>query len=149
MPMIGLVPSLMVADVLRAVAFYHEVLGFDFVRGLAEGTRAEVVGTPSGPLAWALVRNGQARLAFATRSYLAAAAPRLVNTSLGGSLVIDLECDNLTAVCERIGERAPFVRALHLTATGVRQCSIEDPDGYILTCSERVQPGTPHSETMP
>jgi uncharacterized glyoxalase superfamily protein PhnB len=147
MPMTGLVPSLMVEDVLRAVAFYHEVLGFDFVRGLTEGTRAEVVGTPSGHLVWALVRNGQARLAFATRSYLATAAPRLVNTKRGGSLVLDLECDDLNAVCERIGERAPFVRALHLTATGLRQCSIEDPDGYILTCSERVQTGAPHAET--
>jgi len=147
MPMTGLVPTLMVEDVLRSVAFYHEVLGFAFVRGLAEGTRTEVVGAPSGPLAWAQVANGEARLAFATRSCLSSAAPRLVNMKLGGALVLDLECDDLTAVCERIGERAPFLRAMHLTATGRRQCSIADPDGYILTCSERVQPGTPHAET--
>jgi catechol 2,3-dioxygenase-like lactoylglutathione lyase family enzyme len=100
--MTGLVPTLMVEDVLRSVAFYHEVLGFAFVRGLAEGTRTEVVGAPSSPLAWAQVANGEARLAFATRSCLSAAAPRLVNMKLGGALVLDLECDDLTAVCETL-----------------------------------------------
>lgn len=137
MSMTGLAPTLMVQDVNRAVHFYHEVLDFSFLWGLVAASREPVTQWPaSGPLAMALMGNGQARLSFQTRSFMAATLPRLANEPIGGSLVLYMECEDLDALCERVGERAPFLKAPHTTAHGVRQCSIEDPDGYILTFAE-------------
>ena len=137
MSMTGLAPTLMVQDVNRAVHFYYEVLGFEFVWGLAASSRTAVEKWPApAPLAMALVRNGAASLSFQTRNFMASTLPRLANEAIGGSLVLFMECEDLDALCDRIGERAPFLKAPHTTAHGTRQCSIEDPDGYILTFSE-------------
>lgn len=141
MPMTGLAPTLMVQDVNRSVHFYHEVLDFAFVWGLVATSRTAVTHWPaSGPLAMALMRNGEASLSFQTRSFMAATLPRLANEKIGGSLVLYMECADLDGLCERVGERAPFLKAPHTTAHGIRQCSIEDPDGYILTFAERAAP---------
>ena len=149
MSMTGLAPTLMVQDVNRAVHFYHEVLDFTFIWGLVAASRASVTQWPaSGPLAMALVRNGQASLSFQTRGFMAATLPRLANEAIGGSLVLFMECEDLDALCEHIGDRAPFLKAPHTTAHGTRQCSIEDPDGYILTFAERpVLSGEPMETT--
>jgi len=138
MTMTSLSPTLMVEDVNRTVHFYHEVLGFTFVWGLAAAARTGVTDWPASvPLAMALVENGAARLSFQTRSFMASTLPLLANERIGGSLVLFLECDDLDALCDRIGEHAPFLKAPHTTAHGDRQCSIEDPDGYILTFATR------------
>jgi catechol 2,3-dioxygenase-like lactoylglutathione lyase family enzyme len=138
MPMTGLTPTLMVQDVNRAVHFYREVLGFAFVWGLAAASRTPVAEWPApAPLAMALVQNGAASLSFQTRSFMVSTLPRLANENIGGSLVLFMECEDLDALCEGIGERAPFLKAPHTTSHGTRQCSIEDPDGYILTFVER------------
>jgi len=138
MTMTSLSPTLMVQDVNRTVHFYHEVLGFAFVWGVAAASRSAVTDWPPPvPLAMALVRNGAASLSFQTRSFMTSTLPRLANETIGGSLVLFMECDDLDGLCERIGESAPFLKAPHTTAHGTRQCSIEDPDGYILTFAKR------------
>lgn len=148
MTMTSLSPTLMVEDVIRAVAFYHEVLGFTYVWGVGENSRAAVAEwPPAGPLSMALIRNGSARLAFQTRSFMAATLPRLANQTIGGSFVLYMDCDDLDALCDRIGERTPFLKAPHVNAHGVRQCSIEDPDGYILTFATRPDAPAKHPET--
>lgn len=138
MSITSLCPTLMVGDVVRSVAFYRDVLDFSFVWGLDETSRAAVRDWPvRAPLAMAQVRSGQLRLSLQTRGFMARGLPRLANTPIGGSFVLYLECDDLDALCERIGERAPFLKAPHTNSHGCRQCSVEDPDGYILTFAQR------------
>jgi catechol 2,3-dioxygenase-like lactoylglutathione lyase family enzyme len=140
----------MVEDVTRSVAFYLDVLGFSFVWGVAEGSREPVPGWPaSGPLSMALVQNGQATLSFQTRTFMASTLPRLANTKIGGSFLLFMDCDDLDALCARIGELGPFLKAPHVNTHGSRQCSIEDPDGYILTFAQRTLAPTPTPETAP
>lgn len=147
MTITSLSPTLMVQDVNRTVHFYHEVLGFSFVWGLAAADRTAVPDWPAPvPLAMALMENGAARLSFQTRSFMAATLPLLSNQKIGGSLVLFLECDALDALCDRIGEHTPFLKAPHTTGHGNRQCSIEDPDGYILTFVTRPARPAPDSE---
>lgn len=137
----------MVADVNHSVAFYMDVLGFAFEWGLAEDSRTAVGSWPANtPLAMGLVRNGQAELSFQTRSFMAASVPGLANVHIGGSLILFLDCDDLDVLCERLSERVPFLKAPHVTAHGSRQCSIEDPDGYILTFAQRAA-ATPKTES--
>ena len=142
MSMLSLVPALMVEDVPRAVAFYRDVLGFALVEERSAGAAS------AGPPTYVRVRSGGASLAFATRGHLAAFAPRLANLKLGGTLVLELGCDDLDALCERIGERAPLLKAPHATAKG-RQCAIQDPDGYVLTFTEHAAPAATTPETIP
>jgi catechol 2,3-dioxygenase-like lactoylglutathione lyase family enzyme len=149
MSITSLCPTLMVEDVAHSVTFYLDVLGFSFVWGLAEDTRTAIHDWPSpAPLAMALVRNGQAQLSLQTRSFMASTLPLLANASIGGSFLLFMDCEDLDALYERISERVPFLKAPHVNAHGSRQCSIEDPDGYILTFAQRTLPPTPTMETV-
>ena len=143
-------PVLMVDDVARAVAFYRDVLGFGFLAGVAEAGRETVVDwPPPGPLVFAMIESGQARLMFETRSSMAADLPRFAEGKCGGSLILYLECDDLDALYERLSEHAPFLKAPHVTFYGTRECSIEDPNGYVLTFAQRLEKTSPTPETAP
>lgn len=141
-------PVLMVEDVGRTVAFYHDVLGFAFVVGVIEGARESVTVWPApGPLAFAMVQSGQARLMFETRASLAADMPRFAETKIGGSLILYLDCDDLDALYARLSEHAPFLKAPHTTFYGTRECSFKDINGYVLTFAESAAKTQPTSET--
>ena len=141
-------PVLMVDDVGRAVAFYRDVLGFAFVVGVLEGSRESVTQWPApGPLAFAMVESGQARLMFETRASLAADLPRFAEARIGGSLMLYLDCDALDALYARLSEHAPFLKAPHNTFYGTRECSFQDPNGYVLTFAERADTTPPTPET--
>ena len=141
-------PVLMVDDVGRAVAFYRDVLGFAFVVGVLEGSQESVTQWPApGPLAFALVESGLARLMFETRAAMAADLPRFAEPKIGGSVVLYLDCTDLDGLYARLSERAPFLKAPHTTFYGTRECGIQDPNGYVLTFAERAAPPTPTPET--
>ena len=140
-------PVLMVEDVSRTVAFYRDILGFAFVVGVVEGTHTSVTQWPApGPLAFALVESGLARLMFETRSAMAAELPRFAETKIGGSLSLYLDCDDLDGLYARISEHAPFIKAPHKTFYGTRECSFQDPNGYVLTFAEPADTPTPTPE---
>ena len=147
MSITSLCPTLMVEDVVRSVAFYLEVLDFAFIWGLAEDRTPLRTWPTPGALTMALVRNGRAEVSFQTRGFMASTLPRLANARIGGSFLLFMDCDDLDALCERIGERVPFLKAPHVNAHGSRQCSIEDPDGYILTFAQRTLAPTQPTET--
>lgn len=134
MPITQVAPRLMVEDVNRTVAFYNEVLGFAFVRGLAEATRQPVADwSPTVRLAYAEVRSGQAVLAFLSRAALASELPRLAEARIGGTAVVGLACDDFDALAARLGDILPFIKAPHPSPRGGREMSIEDINGYVLT----------------
>ncbi|EFL51756.1 Glyoxalase/bleomycin resistance protein/dioxygenase [Solidesulfovibrio fructosivorans JJ]] len=136
MPVTRAAPKLMVEDVARSVAFYRDVLGFEFVCGVTEDTRQVVDRPPaSGRLALAEVKSGQARLIFQSRASLTTELPRLGEAKIGGSVVIVLTCDDLDAFYDRVSERTPFIKAPHVTFYGARECSLQDVNGYVLTFS--------------
>lgn len=134
MSVIQVAPRLMVEDVNRTVAFYNEILGFAFTKGVDEATGRPVAGWPAPVrLAYAEVASGDAVLAFQSRSSLAAALPRLSEARIGGSAVIGLRCDDFDAVAARLADAVPFIKAPHQALRGGRELSIEDINGYVLT----------------
>jgi uncharacterized glyoxalase superfamily protein PhnB len=138
----------MVEDVTRTVEFYREALGFTFLLGVPEGTKNTVVDwPPPGPLAFAIVQSGQARLMFQTMTSLAAELPRLAGADIGGSVVLYMDCDDLEALYARVSEQTPFIKAPHTTFYGTRECSIEDVNGYVLTFAQSAAPTEPTPET--
>lgn len=148
MPITRATPVLMVEDVGRTVAFYCDVLGFAFVVGVVEAGRETVTTRPApGPLVFALVECGQARFMFETRAALAGELPRFAETKIGGSLILYLDCDDLDALYARLSEHAPFLKAPHNTFYGTRECSFQDPNGYVLTFAEAVAKTTTTPET--
>lgn len=141
-------PVLMVEDVGRTVAFYRDVLGFAFVVGVLEGSRESVTQWPAaGPLAFAMVERGLARLMFETRSAMAADLPRFAEPKIGGSVVLYLDCTDLDGLYARLSEQAPFLKAPHTTFYGTRECSIQDLNGYVLTFAERADTTTQTPES--
>jgi len=137
MSVIQATAKLMVEDVNRSVAFYGDLLGFGFARGLTEPSRQPTTDWPTAErLAFAEVRRGQARLCFQSRASLAAELPRLAEAKIGGTVVMTLACDDFDALAERLGDTVPFIKAPHRAWHGCRECSIEDINGYVLTLCE-------------
>lgn len=134
MSVIQVAPKLMVEDVNRTVAFYCDILGFVFTRGVTAASRQPATAWPAAErLAYAEVRSGQASLVFQSRASLAAELPRLAEAKIGGTGAVNLVCDDFDTLVERVGEAVPFIKAPHQTFYGCRECSFEDANGYVLT----------------
>jgi catechol 2,3-dioxygenase-like lactoylglutathione lyase family enzyme len=122
-------PNLFVADVSRSLAFYVDVLGFS--RGF------HVPDAP--PFVFASAISGAVEIFF---NDLAAAlkdhpeyAGRTAAT-LGNSMFI--EVDAADALHDRVKGRAKVVMPLITQWYGMREFSIEDPDGFLITFAQRV-----------
>ena len=99
MPMLKLVPSLIVDDMLKTIAFYRDVLEFELV--------------DAQPLAepwWARLRCGDAEILLQTRQSLLEEYPFYRDLPLGGPFDLYIEMDRIDEYYERVRARiTPYV----------------------------------------
>ncbi len=119
----GIIPSIPVADINRAVEFYQQVLGFELVRitGKDEVTRA-------------FLRAGNVRLIL--RSVSPEAPVDYRQTGLSDRLMLHVPVRDAEAFHERIRERVHVVREPVPRLFGLFEFTIEDTEGILLTFSE-------------
>jgi len=122
-------PNLFVADVSRSVAFYVDVLGFS--RGLS------VPEAP--PYVFASVVDGPVEIFFNDPIAALKDHPEYAGrtaATLGNSMFIEVE--EVDALHDRVRGKAKVVMDLVTQWYGMREFSIEDPDGFLITFAERV-----------
>jgi len=130
-----LTPNLIVSSVERSLVFYTEVLGFN---------RAITVPEQS-PFVFASVTSGPVEIFFNDTAAALAEHPGWagrVKASAGNSMFIEIEGDapgEIDALHDRVKPRAKVVMELTTQWYGMREFSIEDPDGYVITFAERIQ----------
>ena len=127
-----LTPNLIVASVERSLEFYTSVLGFE--RGLT------VPDQP--PLVFASVVSGPVEIFFNDTAAVLKEHPEAAGrpiVAMGNSMFIEVE--GIGALHDRIGERAKIVMPLKDQWYGMREFSIEDLDGYLITFAERIESG--------
>jgi uncharacterized glyoxalase superfamily protein PhnB len=122
-------PNLFVADVSRSLAFYVDVLGFS--KGLS------VPDAP--PFVFASVTDGPVEIFFNDTSAALKDHPEYTGrtaANVGNSMFIEVE--GIDAFYDRIKNKAKVVMPIVTQWYGMREFSIEDPDGFLITFAERV-----------
>jgi catechol 2,3-dioxygenase-like lactoylglutathione lyase family enzyme len=122
-----LTPNLVVADVLRSLTFYRDVLGF--------AVGATVPDT--APYAFASVRSGPVEIFLNSPEPAAAEYRAFEGRPIGGTLTLFIDVEGVRRVYEELKGRVNVVMPLEKKWYGVTEFAFEDPDGYLITFAER------------
>jgi uncharacterized glyoxalase superfamily protein PhnB len=124
-----LTPNLLVSKVEQSLAFYEGVLGF--ARGMT------VPDQP--PFAFASVTSGPVEIFFNDHAMVAKESPATANLAIGGGNTMFIEIADVDAFHESIKDRVTVLIPLVTQWYGMREFTIADPDGYVITFAERVE----------
>lgn len=133
-----LIPNLMVEDVAQSVAFYRDLLGFDFIMAMRdEQPVEEIPAATDKPLDWAMLQRDQVAMMFQQRNSLVDELPALAGCAIGASLTIYIELEGVAGLYESLQGRADIIKPLQTTFYGMREFYLRDCNGYILALAER------------
>lgn len=119
-------PNLMVEDISQTLKFYEEVLGFELGRTVPD----------EEPYEWASVKAGDVELMFQARSSLSEDMPLFEGMPIGGSLTLFVRIQGIQELYDRAHQQVELVQDLYVTFYGMREFSMKDPNGYVLTFAE-------------
>lgn len=127
-------PNLIVADIDRSRRFYTEVLGFSVVTTVPD----------AAPFVFVWLQRGGVNVFLNAAAGVAEDLPALAARPIGGTntlfMVIEAEdaASGVDALHAQVAGRAPIVMPLKTQFYGMREFGIEDPDGYVILCAQRV-----------
>ena len=122
-----LTPNLVVSDVARSMAFYHETLGFQVT--------ATVPDAP--PYVFAVVQSGPVEIFLNAPEPAVAEYPAFKDLAIGGTLTLFIEVAGIKQAFESLKDRVKVVMPLEHKWYGVTEFAFLDPDGYVITFAER------------
>jgi catechol 2,3-dioxygenase-like lactoylglutathione lyase family enzyme len=123
----GLTPLLQVYDMPTSVRFYRDVLGFEIVR------TSPMLGKDR--FHWALLRLGNAELMLNTAYEFDSDRPAELDHALVAAhddTGLFLGCPDVDAAYEEFRAKAVTLKKPVVTAYGMKQLYLRDPDGYAL-----------------
>ena len=136
-----LTPNMMVKDVRETIAFYQEVLGFEFVMAVPkDGQEVSMEMPQEKPLAYAMMKSGNVEIMFQAKESLSEDIPTFQGVKIGASVSFYFEIDNIDAFYEDVGEKVEVVKRIHTVWYGMREFYIRDCNGYILGFSQQTPP---------
>jgi uncharacterized glyoxalase superfamily protein PhnB len=133
-----LTPNLVVADVTRTVEFYRDVLGFQFVMAVPDQSQEVLTEMPHNwKLAFAMMRSGKVEVMF--QEFGSAVSERIVSAGsrIGGTAVLYIELAGLDKFHQRVKDRVKVLTDVHTTFYGMREFTIQDCNGYVLSFGEK------------
>jgi lactoylglutathione lyase len=124
-----LTPNLIVRNVEASLRFYREMLGLETAITLPD----------QSPYIFASVSNGSVEIFFNDQTTIAAEYPKLAAT-IGGSLTLYMEVDNLQAVLDRVQQAGAKI-SMPVTDQfyGMKEFTFEDQDGYTITIAQKAE----------
>lgn len=122
-------PNLVVEDVNSTIAFYRDKLKFELNMSVPE----------HGELSWALMKRDNVEIMFQSRESAGRAIPLLKNKEAGGSLTLYIEMENVVELYDTLKGNVALLEDLHTKPYGMREFSIQDCNGFILTFAEEVE----------
>jgi len=125
-----LTPNLLVPDVARSLAFYVDVLGF--TRGMT------VPDAP--PFVFGSVTANGVEIFFNEAGTAVKEYPALAGRPIGASATMFIEMDDVGGYHAALQGKVTIVMPLVTQWYGLKEFAIVDPDGYLVTFAERVQP---------
>ena len=126
----SLTPNLLVADVSRSLAFYVDLLGFE--RGMTVPEQP--------PFVFASVTAGAVQIFFNEAQTAIKEYPPLGGRPLGATATMFIDVLAIDDLWTQLKGKVPVVVPLHTQWYGMKEFAIADPDGYLITFAERVEP---------
>ena len=121
-------PNLLVRDIDRSTAFYRDVLGFTVKHTVPDAAPFVFV--------W-LERDGVA--VFLNDPQAAEHdLPGIGSRPFGGTATLYFVVTGVDALHERVAPHTKIIMPIKTQFYGMREFAIEDPDGHIITFSERL-----------
>jgi uncharacterized glyoxalase superfamily protein PhnB len=124
MKLINITPELVVIDVDKSVAFYVNLLGFKKTMGDSHFARLQA---------------GTSELMIMLKSDFDLEAPTLNRPHHSGWSLIVIETDDIEKIYEKINSQVKIHRQLKSTSYGTREFTFEDPDGYLVQFTQRLE----------
>jgi lactoylglutathione lyase len=128
------IPNLIVSDIDRSAAFYRDVLGFTTVTTVPD----------AAPFVFVWLQRDGVNLFLNARAGVQEDLPDLGARAIGGTntIFITLEADTpeagVDALFRDVEPKARVVMPLKTQFYGMREFAIEDSDGYVVICAQRV-----------
>lgn len=138
MTMMKLTPNLVVDDVLDTARFWCDVLGFQFVVGVAEGTEDSVFELTGRPLGFAMIKADNTEVMFQSPESIGADLPDLEPVTRKSGAMLFIEVDDVEELRLTVGDRADLVSDLRDTFYGMREFAIRDPAGMVVIFAQRL-----------
>lgn len=136
----NLTPNLMVKDVNRSVEFYTEILSFDFVMGVPDGTRdIETTYDPNKPLVHAYVRKNTVEVMLHKDTNFVEEFPEFKGTGPKASLTLYIMVNNIDSYYAAIKDKVTPLKGMATQWYGNKEFYVKDPDGYIFGFAEKAQ----------
>jgi len=122
-----LTPNLIVSDVVRSVAFYRDVLGFQVQQTVPD----------AAPFVFAIVTSGSVEIFLNALDAAVQEYPAFKDRPIGGTLTLFIEVEGIRRVHEAIAAKVRVVMPLEDKWYGMTEFAFLDPDGYVITYAER------------
>lgn len=125
--------NIIVEDVGRTLDFYEAVLGFGLVMAVPEDSQQVVTTRPAHtPLAFAIVRQGNAELMFQSQRSLSRESDAAAGHTMVGNISLYIEVDDVRDLYRRLRDKATIHKDLHTTFYGMEEFYLCDCNGYVL-----------------
>jgi len=124
-----LTPNLVVDDLEKCIEFYKNILKFELIM--------TVPNNGNNNLVWALMRRDQVEIMMQSRESSIKEIPLMKHKEAGGSLTLYIEMDNVSDLYEALQDKDVLIEELHAKPYGMREFSMQDCNGFILTFAEK------------
>jgi uncharacterized glyoxalase superfamily protein PhnB len=130
MKLTSVTPNLITNDLPRALAFYRDVLGFSVVTTVPD----------AAPHVFVWLQRDDVNLFLNDAETVRKENPTATSLVAGASgVAMFVHTEQVADYWEQVHGRATVVMALKDQWYGMREFSIADPDGYVLTFAERIE----------
>lgn len=129
MKLLTLTPNIMVEDVNATAAYYNELFGFEVIMKIPE----------EGIYDWAMIQKDEVSLMLQSVKSLTEEYDLFMKKGIGGSLTFFITMNNIDELFEKVKDKVKIIKGLEVTFYGMKEFTIEDLNGYIVTFAERVE----------
>ncbi len=124
----ALSPNLMVEDVNKSIEFYQKYLGFQVLATVPE----------TGNFDWAMIMRDKVTIMLHLKKSMQSEYPTFEAKPVGGAIVLYTTINHLDKLYEALQGENFVIKEKHQTFYGMKEFSIRDNDGYIITFAERM-----------
>ena len=132
----------MVKDVNRSVEFYTNILSFQFVMGVPEGTQETKTSYDAAtPLVHSMVRKDNVEVMLHKTISFTEEFPEFKGTGPHATMGIYIVIDDISSYYAQVRNNIPPFKDMRTQWYGNKEFYIKDPDGYILGFAQKVSNG--------
>jgi len=123
-------PNLIVDEVNATIEFYRTLLKFELTMTVPgnDGNK---------DITWALMKRDDIEIMFQSRKSSVREIPIMEHKEAGGSLTLYIEMDNVADLYESLQGKDVIIEELHSKPYGMREFSMQDCNGFVLTFAEK------------